>query len=87
VPLVQLQEAPEERLILVAGPPGVGESSFCRRAVLHSVAADQPVIPVTTDRGVPKATGQVGDVLSAWYFSSTAKRSCYVTSSTSMGCS
>ena len=50
VSLAELQEMPNESLVLVAGPPGAGKSTFCRGAVLNSIAADRPVIFVTTEQ-------------------------------------
>jgi len=48
--LARIQEIPREALLLVSGPPGAGKSSFCHRVVADSVAADRPVIFVTTER-------------------------------------
>ena len=48
--LAEIQEAPDRGLILVAGPPGGGKSTFCHQVVLNSLAADRPVIFVTTER-------------------------------------
>jgi len=48
--LAKLQEPPERSLVLLAGPPGAGKSTFCHRTVLNSVVADRPVIFVTTER-------------------------------------
>jgi KaiC/GvpD/RAD55 family RecA-like ATPase len=48
--LAKIQEAPERSLILLAGPPGAGKSTFCHQVVLNSLAADRPVIFVTTER-------------------------------------
>jgi hypothetical protein len=48
--LAEIQEAPDRGLILVAGPPGAGKSTFCHQVVLNSLAADRPVIFVTTER-------------------------------------
>jgi predicted hydrocarbon binding protein/KaiC/GvpD/RAD55 family RecA-like ATPase len=50
VSLAEIQEVPEEGLILVAGPPGAGKSGFCDQAVLHRVAVDKPVIFVSTEQ-------------------------------------
>ena len=46
----ELQEVPNEALVLVSGPPGAGKSTFCHGAVLNSIAADRPVIFVTTEQ-------------------------------------
>lgn len=48
--LAQIQEAPEKGLILLAGAPGAGKSTFCHQVVLNSLAAYRPVIFVTTER-------------------------------------
>jgi predicted hydrocarbon binding protein/KaiC/GvpD/RAD55 family RecA-like ATPase len=53
VSLGNIQEAPRSSLILLSGPPGVGKSTFCHQVVLNSVAADTPVLFVTTERSVP----------------------------------
>jgi predicted hydrocarbon binding protein/KaiC/GvpD/RAD55 family RecA-like ATPase len=51
--IADLQEVPKNSLILLAGPPGAGKSTFCHQVVLNSVAADRPVLFVTTERSVP----------------------------------
>jgi predicted hydrocarbon binding protein/KaiC/GvpD/RAD55 family RecA-like ATPase len=48
--LSEIQEVPKESLILLAGPPGAGKSTFCHQVVLKSVTEDQPVIFVTSER-------------------------------------
>lgn len=48
--LAQLQELPQGKLILLAGAPGAGKSTFCHQVVLSGVAANRPVILVTTER-------------------------------------
>jgi predicted hydrocarbon binding protein/KaiC/GvpD/RAD55 family RecA-like ATPase len=48
--LSAVQEIPKESLILLAGPPGAGKSTFCHQVVLKSVTEDQPVIFVTSER-------------------------------------
>jgi len=48
--LANIQQAPKNSLILLAGPPGAGKSTFCHQVVLNSVAADRPVILVTTEQ-------------------------------------
>ena len=50
VSLAELQEVPEQSLVLLAGPPGAGKSGFCRQVVLNGVAMDKPVIFVTTEQ-------------------------------------
>ena len=48
--LAKLQEPPDRGLILLAGAPGAGKSTFCQQVVLKSIALDKPVIFVTSER-------------------------------------
>jgi KaiC/GvpD/RAD55 family RecA-like ATPase/predicted hydrocarbon binding protein len=48
--LAEIQDVPKGNLILLAGPPGAGKSTFCQQIVLKSIAGDQPVIFVTSER-------------------------------------
>ena len=48
--LAEIQEIPTESLTLLVGPPGAGKSDFCRQVVLNSIAANKPVIFVTTEQ-------------------------------------
>lgn len=48
--LARIQEVPEGSLILLAGPPGAGKSTFCHQVVLNGLALDRPVIFVTTEQ-------------------------------------
>jgi predicted hydrocarbon binding protein/KaiC/GvpD/RAD55 family RecA-like ATPase len=48
--LAEIQEIPRESLTLVIGPPGAGKSAFCHQVVLNSIAANRPVIFVTTEQ-------------------------------------
>jgi predicted hydrocarbon binding protein/KaiC/GvpD/RAD55 family RecA-like ATPase len=48
--LAEIQEIPKESLILLAGPPGAGKSTFSHQVVLNSIAAERPVIFVTSER-------------------------------------
>jgi len=49
--LAEVQEVPKSNLILLAGPPGAGKSTFCHQAVLHGLTMDKQVIFVTTEHG------------------------------------
>ncbi len=49
--LADIQEVPKNSLILLAGPPGAGKSTFCHQVVLNGLAMEKPVIFVTTDHG------------------------------------
>jgi predicted hydrocarbon binding protein/KaiC/GvpD/RAD55 family RecA-like ATPase len=48
--LAEIQEPPDKGLILLAGAPGAGKSTFCYQVVIKSVAVDRPVIFVTSER-------------------------------------
>jgi len=48
--LAEIQEVPRESLILLSGPPGAGKSTFCQQTVVRSIAADRPVIFVTSEQ-------------------------------------
>ncbi len=56
VSLAEIQEVPSESLILLAGPPGAGKSTFCHQAVLNGLAMERPVIYVTTEHGPSEVT-------------------------------
>ena len=49
--LAEIQELPKESLTLLVGPPGTGKSTFCHQIVLNGLAAEKPVIFVTTEQG------------------------------------
>ena len=48
--LTKLHEPPDKGLILLAGVPGSGKSTFGQQVVLNGIAADKPVIFVTSER-------------------------------------
>ncbi len=48
--LAEIQEVPKSSLILLAGPPGAGKSTFCHQVVLNGLAMDRPIIFVTTEQ-------------------------------------
>ncbi len=48
--LAEIQEVPEKSLILLAGSPGAGKSTFCHQVVLNGLAMDKPIIFVTTEQ-------------------------------------
>jgi len=57
--LAEIQEVPKESLILLAGPPGAGKSTFCHQMVLNSVAAESPIIFVTTEQSPSSILGRL----------------------------
>jgi predicted hydrocarbon binding protein/KaiC/GvpD/RAD55 family RecA-like ATPase len=57
--LAEMQEIPKESLILLAGPPGAGKSTFCHQTVLNSVAAERPIIFVTTEQSPTSILGRL----------------------------
>ena len=54
--LAEIQEVPRESLILLVGPPGAGKSTFCHQVVLNGIAAERPVIFVTTEQSPAAVT-------------------------------
>jgi KaiC/GvpD/RAD55 family RecA-like ATPase/predicted hydrocarbon binding protein len=48
--LAEIQDVPRESLILLLGPPGTGKSTFCHQVVLNGMAAEKPVIFITTEQ-------------------------------------
>ena len=57
--LAEIQEIPKESLILLSGPPGAGKSTFCHKTVLNSVAAERPIIFVTTEQSPSSILGRL----------------------------
>jgi len=55
--LAEIHEVPKESLILLAGAPGAGKSTFCHQAVLGGLAMDRPVIFVTTEHSPTEVIG------------------------------
>jgi len=54
--IAKVQEPPDKGLILLTGAPGAGKSTFCHQVVLKSIAADRPVIFVTSERTPDEVT-------------------------------
>jgi predicted hydrocarbon binding protein/KaiC/GvpD/RAD55 family RecA-like ATPase len=48
--LAEIHEVSNGSLILLAGPPGAGKSTFCHQVVLNSVVAERPIIFITTEQ-------------------------------------
>jgi len=55
--LAEIQEIPKGSLTLLVGPPGAGKSTFCHQVVLNSIAAERPIIFVTTEQSPSGVTG------------------------------
>ena len=55
--LAQITDLPAGSLILVAGPPGAGKSTFCHQAVLNAIAVDRAVVFVTTEQSPAEIVG------------------------------
>ena len=56
-PLAEIQELPKENLILLAGAPGAGKSTFCHQVVPSGLAMDRPVTFVTTEYSSTEVIG------------------------------
>jgi predicted hydrocarbon binding protein/KaiC/GvpD/RAD55 family RecA-like ATPase len=48
--LAEVQELSKESLTLLVGPPGTGKSTFCHQMMLSSIAAEKPIIFITTEQ-------------------------------------
>jgi len=48
--LADIQTVPRNCLILLTGLPGAGKSAFCRQMVVRAMAAERPVVFVTTEQ-------------------------------------
>jgi predicted hydrocarbon binding protein/KaiC/GvpD/RAD55 family RecA-like ATPase len=59
--LAEIHEVPGESLILLAGPPGVGKSTFCHQVVLNSIAVERPVIFLTTEQSPTEVIELLGE--------------------------
>ena len=57
--LASIQEPTDKGLILLAGAPGTGKSTFCHQVAIKSIASDRPVIFVTTEQSPADVTGQL----------------------------
>ncbi len=57
--LAEIQDVPKNNLILLAGPPGAGKSAFCHQMVLNNIAAESPVIFVTTEQSPSNILGRL----------------------------
>jgi predicted hydrocarbon binding protein/KaiC/GvpD/RAD55 family RecA-like ATPase len=50
VSLADIQAVPRNCLILLVGTPGAGKSAFCQQMVLRGLAAERPIVFVTTEQ-------------------------------------
>jgi predicted hydrocarbon binding protein/KaiC/GvpD/RAD55 family RecA-like ATPase len=50
VSLADIQTVPRNCLVLLTGLPGAGKSAFCQQMVLRGLAAERPVVFVTTEQ-------------------------------------
>jgi len=57
--LAKIQEPPDKGIILLAGAPGTGKTTFCHQVAINSMVADRPVIFVTTEQSPTDVTGQL----------------------------
>jgi predicted hydrocarbon binding protein/KaiC/GvpD/RAD55 family RecA-like ATPase len=55
--LAEIQDVPTDNLILLAGHPGAGKSTFCHQVVLNGLAMEKPVVYVTTEHGPAEVLG------------------------------
>jgi predicted hydrocarbon binding protein/KaiC/GvpD/RAD55 family RecA-like ATPase len=49
--LANVLAVPRNCLILLTGPPGAGKSLFCQQMALRAMAAERPIVFVTTEQG------------------------------------
>jgi predicted hydrocarbon binding protein/KaiC/GvpD/RAD55 family RecA-like ATPase len=59
--LAEIQDVPRESFILLSGPPGAGKSTFCHQVVLNSIAAERPVIFLTTEHSPAEVIELLGE--------------------------
>jgi len=59
--LAEIQQVPRGSLILLAGPPGAGKSTFCHQMVLRGVASEKPIIFVTTEQNPSRVESLLKD--------------------------
>jgi predicted hydrocarbon binding protein/KaiC/GvpD/RAD55 family RecA-like ATPase len=57
--LTKIQEVPKGSMILLSGPPGAGKTTFCHQVVLNNVAAENPIIFVTTEQSPASILGRL----------------------------
>jgi predicted hydrocarbon binding protein/KaiC/GvpD/RAD55 family RecA-like ATPase len=55
--LAEIQDVPSGNLVLLSGSPGAGKSTFCHQVVLNSIAAERPIIFITTEQSPSGVTG------------------------------
>jgi len=56
VSLAQIQDLPPGNMLLLVGRPGAGKSTFCQQTTRDNLAADKPVIFVTTEHAPSDVT-------------------------------
>jgi predicted hydrocarbon binding protein/KaiC/GvpD/RAD55 family RecA-like ATPase len=59
--LAKIQEPPDKGVILLVGAPGAGKSTFCQQVVQKSIAADRPVIFVTSEQSPTEVIELLGE--------------------------
>jgi len=57
--LAEIQDVPQGNLILLAGHPGAGKSTFCHQMVLNNVATECPIIFITTEQSPSSILGRL----------------------------
>jgi KaiC/GvpD/RAD55 family RecA-like ATPase/predicted hydrocarbon binding protein len=59
--LAEIQNVPQESLILLSGSPGAGKSTFCHEVVLNGLAIERPVVYVTTEHSPTEVIGLLSE--------------------------